>query len=54
MDDPRFNDADVWRAATATPLPVQSTDDGYAEEFALNDIGLALRFSSASRSSQTT
>lgn len=49
MDDPRLDDAHVWRTAANASLAITDenpADDEYAEEFALNDIGIALRFSS--------
>lgn len=52
MDDLEFDDARIWRVAAPAPLATitnEPADDQYAEEFALNDIGLALRFSSADR-----
>jgi hypothetical protein len=47
MDNPWCVEADVWRADVAAQPPmiidVTSVDYEYVEEFALNDIGLALR-----------
>lgn len=53
MDDPEFDRSGDWQAASAAQPPVftdaRSVYDEYADEFALNDIGLALRFSSPDR-----